>query len=275
MHKRHPVGRSELVTFSCFVAGAKCLVAVTHWPTVLTSCFIVLCSLWRFPLTPSRDAKNTDSRCKQKVFHCSASQELQACLEWRLKIIWVLLRLLSTLRATLTSGWKRMLKAVCLVIQPPGEWRISWYNILRRARTHLRKQIWVPCETGRDVWDLGLTCEYRARGDSDILKQFYQCTSSCPVLKEQNPVAIGEEQYVDNCVPQKSSIRGNSHPPHLNQRVLPGKDVIIDLRTYELEAPVLPFFQRGNTLIQVRWYSPGLVQGCSTLCSVKFPMWGY
>lgn len=183
--------------------------------------------------------------------------------------------LLNTLRATLTGGWKRMLQAVCLVIRPPGEWKISWYNILRCAHTHLRKQIWFPHETGRGVWDLGLTCEYRARGDSNTLKQFYQHTSPCPVLKEQNPIAIGEEQYIDYCVPQKSSVGGNSHPPHLNQCVLPGKGMIIDLRTHELKAPALQCLQRGNTLIQVRLYSPALAQECSTLRSVKFPMWGY
>lgn len=53
------------------------------------------------------------------------------------------------------------------------------------------------------------------------------------VLKEQNPAAIGVEQYTEDCVPQKSWVTDKSQPPHLNRSVLPGWDGSTDVRTHK------------------------------------------
>lgn len=85
-------------------------------------------------------------------------------------------------------------------------------------------------------------------------------TSACAVLKEQNPVAIGEEWYTDDCVPQKSSRRDNSCPPCLTR-----KDTIIDLRTHELRLQ-LSCASKGVTFILVSWHS-------SASCAEMFNTW--
>lgn len=96
-------------------------------------------------------------------------------------------------------------------------------------------------------------------------------TSPCPVLKEQNPVATGEEQYVDNCVPQKHSVRDNSHPPHLTQHVPRERH---DPRHQDTctKAPAPQYFHRGDALLLVSWHSPALLQRCSALCCTEFPI---
>lgn len=53
------------------------------------------------------------------------------------------------------------------------------------------------------------------------------------VSNEQNPVAIGVEQYMEDCVPPKSSMRDNSQAPCLNRSALPRSDMSINVKTHE------------------------------------------
>lgn len=87
----------------------------------------------------------------------------------------------------------------------------------------------------RGVWDFGGTCEYRGKGHRDILKKFYQNTrQSLPSFKGTKIQLLLERNNTLMIAFLKSSIRENSHPPRSNQHVLPGKDMIIDIRAHEL-----------------------------------------